>query len=144
MSKKEILHVEYSQHYSGEYHLVSWSRRNGLSSTSACSSSRSSSVAKISRARAQMMSASLRFPVASKAIEGGHNGSVRDDPGDQKLLDHHEHTEGESQENAVLEGACKHHALVSPQVGDRHAGGDVLWRDHLAHHAARGICRSKQ
>jgi hypothetical protein len=62
--------------------------------------------------------------------------SVRDDARNDKLLDRHQHPERERQHHAVPERAGEDDALLPAEFRHRDAGGDILRRDHLAHHSA--------
>ncbi len=61
-----------------------------------------------------------------------------------QLLDDDEDGEQQGQHDAVGKGSRENHAFLVLEIGHRDAGGDVLRRHHLAHHAAGGIGRGEQ
>jgi hypothetical protein len=58
-----------------------------------------------------------------------------DDGREDVLLEHDQDAQHQSEDDRVPEGSRQHLAFAAFEIGHRHAGGDVLWRDHLAHHA---------
>ncbi len=61
--------------------------------------------------------------------------SVRNDLGKHILLDQHQQSQQQCQRNTVLKGPREHFPFAATQVGDDRPRADILWRDHLAHHA---------
>ncbi len=86
----------------------------------------------------------LTPPVERRPVRLGHPQAqtvtlAGDHPREDVLLQKHQPAKDQSQDDAVLEGAGQDLALAALQVGDGGAGGDVLRRDHLAHHPARRV-----